>query len=80
MVFEVVDYQFTSDDQYERYVVALEELLNCTVFHSVFRTQAMDRFNWDYGRVTDVRIIHQWILHGKIHYMQDEYFLSTVLF
>lgn len=64
-------YDFSSDSQLERYLASVARLGNCTVFHSLFRRQALQRHELRKTISADHVLISHLLWHGKLHFLEE---------
>lgn len=61
-----------SDRRVERYFQSIEKIRNCTIFHSIFRANALQDFEFRKTRGFDHVLISRLLWHGRLHYLQDQ--------
>ncbi|ACO78943.1 glycosyl transferase,TPR repeat protein [Azotobacter vinelandii CA] len=61
-------YDFNGDSPVERYMKSVARLTNCTVFHSLFRREALNDFDFRKVISCDHVIISHLLWHGKLAY------------
>ena len=63
-----VVYDFKSDDPLTRYLKSARELGDCTIFHSIFKRDAVQNFNWPCMGSADHIFISNILWHGTLIY------------
>lgn len=66
-------YDFTHDDGLVRYIDSIKKLGNCTVFHSIFRKNALRGYNFKDTPSGDHIIISRLLWQGKLLYSKAGY-------
>lgn len=66
-------YDFSQDCPFERYMNSVRLLSNCTIFHSVFKIQYLDDYDWSNVPSADHIIISRLLWHGKLKYSTAGY-------
>ncbi|GAA3715372.1 hypothetical protein GCM10022421_23670 [Oceanisphaera sediminis] len=64
-------YDFSSDNRLERYLASIAGLGNCTIFHSLFRRQALQRHVLRKTISADHVTISHLLWHGKLHFLEE---------
>ena len=64
-------YEFSEDSPVERYIKSVARLANCTVFHSLFRREALNSFDFRKVISCDHVIISHLLWHGKLKYASN---------
>lgn len=66
-------YNFSQSSPLERYIKSVEFLVNCTIFHSLFKRDALADYDWDPAPSADHIIISRLLWNGKLGFSDAEY-------
>lgn len=75
-IFEVPDavYDFSMEKPIDRFFRSVQQLCNCTIFHSMFRRKTLDNLEQRAVASADHVIISFLLWFGKLAYVEDEYY------
>lgn len=66
-------YDFTQEQSLQRYMRSINQLRNCSIFHSVFEKRLLDGFEWTLCPSEDHIIISRLLWQGKLKYVGSGY-------
>lgn len=66
-------YDFSQNSSFRRYLKSVDLLVNCTIFHSVFKRDLLTDYDWGQTPSADHIIISRLLWHGKLGFSDAGY-------
>lgn len=74
-IVENAIYDFKQENRLARYFQSVAQLANCTCFHSLFRRDCLNNFEFRPTLSPDHVLISHLLWHGKLHYCNGEQYI-----